>query len=219
MNANGGQQSQSGWRILIVGTGGQGVLTAARLLCDAFVERGHSVFSGQLHGMAQRGGSVHASVVIDSGISPVIGSGRAGCVLGFEPVETARALPFMWSHTVVYMNTARVIPYILGQRYVLKEGAAQYPDVKELSDRIHEVTPYGFRFDATRLAEEAGSAKALNIVMLGCLLGSGSLPCDVDGFWSSVERKMPPAFAQANSEAFLSGVEVGKRFRVGEWKA
>ena len=72
----------------------QGVLTAARALCEFFAERGHNVVSGQLHGMAQRGGSVQSSVVIDSGISPVIARGRADFVVGFEPAETVRALPF-----------------------------------------------------------------------------------------------------------------------------
>lgn len=83
MSAADSQKNGDGWRILIAGTGGQGVLTAARLLCDVFVEDGHQAVSGQLHGMAQRGGSVQSSVIIDCGISPVIPSGRADFVLGF----------------------------------------------------------------------------------------------------------------------------------------
>jgi len=124
MASRGRQGGKSGWRVLIVGTGGQGVLTAARLLCDLFVDRGHDVVSGQLHGMAQRGGSVQSSVLIDCGSSPMIAKGRADVVLGFEPVETARALPFMSSRTVVYMNTNPVIPYTVGQQWVLSKGKA-----------------------------------------------------------------------------------------------
>lgn len=161
MNSGNGQRNRPGCRILIAGTGGQGVLTAARLLCDSFVVRGHDVVSGQLHGMAQRGGSVQSAVIIDCGISPVIPDGRADVVLGFEPVETARALPFMSSRTVVYMNTTPVIPYILGQRFVLGQGRAEYPDVKQLLDSIRAVTPWTHAFDATRYAAEAGSARAL----------------------------------------------------------
>jgi indolepyruvate ferredoxin oxidoreductase beta subunit len=207
-------RDRSGWRILIVGTGGQGALTAARLLCEAFVAHDHHVVSGQLHGMAQRGGSVQASVMIDCGISPVIASGGADFVLGFEPVETARALPYTSSRTVVYMNTIPVIPYVVGQRSVLKEEGAVYPDVNELADRIRAVTPHVLCVDATRLALQAGSAKTLNMVMLGCLVESGSLPFTVDAFWSAAAKNMPPRLVDMNTKAFMSGVEAGRTFQL-----
>ncbi len=208
--------SRQGWRVVIVGTGGQGALTAARLLCDCLVEHGHDVVSGQLHGMAQRGGSVHTSVKVDCGISPVIASGRADCVLGFEPVETARVLPLMSAKTVVYMNTAPVIPFILGQQSALKKGAGQYPDVQDLVDSIRAVTSHVFPFDATRLAQDSGSIKTMNTIMLGCLLGSGLLPRTVEEFWQTVTRVMPPALTEANAEAFSNGVEMGRKFRLDE---
>jgi indolepyruvate ferredoxin oxidoreductase beta subunit len=208
-------RNRSGCRILIAGTGGQGVLTAARLLCDCFVELGHQVVSGQLHGMAQRGGAVRSCVIIDGGISPVIARGRADFVLGFEPVETARALPFMSSSTVVYMNTAPVMPFVLAQRAVLKQGEAAYPDVTKLSESIQSVVPNTLTFDATQCAVEAGSAKALNMVMLGCLLGSGCLPCSPDDFWNSVSKRMPPALKETNTKAFMKGVELAAELGVG----
>jgi indolepyruvate ferredoxin oxidoreductase beta subunit len=210
-----GEQKQSGWRILIAGTGGQGVLTAARLLCECLVERGHHVVSGQLHGMAQRGGAVQSSVLIDAGMSPVIASGRADCVVGFEPVETARALPLMSSRTLVYTNTTPVVPFVLAQRAVLKEGNAKYPDVAELVGRVRSVAPRTFTFDATQLAQEAGSTKALNMVMLGCLLGSGCLPCSADEFWSAVSQQMPPATRETNTNAFRKGVEFAAEISLG----
>ena len=211
-----GRLSDSGWRILIVGTGGQGVLSAARLLCDSLVELGHCVVSGQLHGMAQRGGSVESSVIIDGGISPVIPSNGADFILGFEPVETARALPFMSSHTVVYMNTAPVIPYILGQRTVLKEGHDKYPDVRELSESIRGVTTRIFSLDATCHAVRVGSARALNLVMLGCLIGYGSLPCTVEDLSKTIARRMPAASKETNNRALLLGVELVRDFRLTE---
>ncbi len=196
-----------GWRICIVGTGGQGVLTAARLLCNAFVDFGHEVVSGQLHGMAQRGGSVQSSVMIDSGISPVMGSGRADFVLGFEPVETTRALPFMSPKTVVFMNTAPVIPYVLSQQTIHQETEAKYPEIARLESAIRAVTDQVFLLDATQAAAEIGSTKALNVLMLGCLLGCGALPLSADDFWSAVAQRMPPAIADSNKRAFFSGVE------------
>ena len=213
MNSTGRQDNGPGWRICIVGTGGQGVLTAARLLCDVLVARGHQVVSGQLHGMAQRGGSVQSSVLVDSGISPVIARGRADLVLGFEPVETTRALPLMSARTVVYMNTCPVVPYVVGQQAALKGGDAEYPELKLLTESIRAVTSNLGVFDATRLAVESGSAKTLNMVMLGCLLGAGSLPCSVDDFWDAAAGTMPSKIADMNQQAFFRGVELGKDFR------
>ncbi len=186
------------------------MLTAARLLCGFFVERGREVVSGQLHGMAQRGGSVQASVLVDCGPSPVIPTGGADFVLGLEPVETARALPMMSSRTAVYMNTAPIVPYILGQRAALGQDDADYPDVGRLSESIISVTPHVLALDATRLATEAGSPKALNILMLGCLFGSGSAPGSADEFWLTVAKRLPPRLTEINNKAFLSGVAWGE---------
>ena len=218
MKPTNGQHNRSGWRILIVGTGGQGVLTAARLLGESLVEQGRYVVSGQLHGMAQRGGSVQSSVVIDGGLSPVIARGRADFVVGFEPVETVRALPFMSAHTVVHMNTAPVIPYVLGQRSVMKQDRAEYPPVKQLTEAVRALTAQVFPFDATRMARESGSAKTLNVLMLGCLLGCGSLPCTAEDFWNSAVKKIPSALTETNTRAFFKGLELVEEFRPSKGK-
>lgn len=209
------RKKRTGWRILIAGTGGQGVLTAARLLCDCFVEHGHDVVSGQLHGMAQRGGAVQSSVVIDAGISPVIARGRADFVVGFEPVETARALPLMSERTNVYMNTAPVIPFVLAQQSVLKEGDGKYPEIEELVSLVRAAAGHTCAFDATQCAAEAGSSRALNMVMLGCLLGSGLLPCTAGSFWNVAGKRMPQALRETNATAFRRGVELAARLRAG----
>lgn len=204
-----------GHRILIVGTGGQGVLTAAKLLCECFVERGHEVVSGQLHGMAQRGGAVQSSVMIDAGISPVVRSGGADFVVGLEPVETARALPLMSARTAVFMNTAPVIPFVLAQRTVLEREGATYPDVDELIRSIRAVTEHVLALDATQRATEAGSAKALNMVMLGCLLGAGGMPCAADEFLESAAGRFPGALRETNLGAFGKGVEAVRSVVLG----
>jgi indolepyruvate ferredoxin oxidoreductase beta subunit len=205
-------RNTSGRRICIVGTGGQGVLTAARLLCDAFVEGGHDVVSGQLHGMAQRGGAVQATVMVDSGISPMIGEGRADVVLGLEPVETVRALPLMSSRTVVLMNTAPVIPFTLGQQAVLRDEEVGYPDIAGLESAIRQVTERILTLDATQEATETGSARSLNMLMLGCLLGTGVLPCAPEEFWKIVGQRLPPSMADVNARAYNRGVVMVKNF-------
>lgn len=214
MNAVDRRLHQSGWRILIAGTGGQGVLTAARLLCGFFVDRGRHVVSGQLHGMAQRGGAVQSCVIIDGGISPVIASGRADFVLGFEPVETVRALPLMSPRTLVYMNTTPVIPFVLAQRSMSSDAQGKYPDVQQLVESIQVVTSAVHSFDATRCAVEAGSMQTLNMVMLGCLLGSGSLPCSADEFWESIAKRVPQPLSKTNAKAFARGAELAAQLQV-----
>jgi indolepyruvate ferredoxin oxidoreductase beta subunit len=203
-----------GWRIALVGTGGQGVVTAARGLGDAFVALGHDVVSGQLHGMAQRGGSVHSSVQIDCGISPVIAAGTADFVLGLEPVETVRALGLMSARTQVFMNTVPVVPFVLAQRQVRGQPHAEYPEVGALIEHVRAVAGTVHAFDATALAIEAGSAKALNVLMLGCLLAAGTLPCTPDRFWETVSSVMPRSLVETNARAFRAGVEVMRRLQV-----
>jgi indolepyruvate ferredoxin oxidoreductase beta subunit len=205
-----------GWRIALAGTGGQGVLTAARVLCGAFARLGHDVVSGQLHGMAQRGGSVQASVMIDTGISPVIGSGAAGFALGLEPVETARALPLMSSRTLVFMNTVPVPPYVLVQRLVREQPQADYPDVDGLVEHVRAVAGDVYAFDATAVAQEVGSARTLNMVMVGCLLGAAVLPCTAARFWEMVAGSIPPALVDANTRAFFGGVALSQKFQLAE---
>lgn len=205
-----------GWRILIVGTGGQGVLTTAHLLTDFFVKKGHEVTSGQVHGMAQRGGSVQSSVMVNCGINPAIPAGGADVVLGLEPVETARALPFISPRTTVFMNQAPVIPFTLDQQYVRGKTDARYPDVGELADRIRSIASALLTLDATHLAQQAGSVKALNMVMLGCWLGSGLYPINADDFRDSILAGAPAGVAEVNTKAFLSGAEIGKTAQVAK---
>lgn len=212
-------EKRSGWRIVIAGTGGQGVLTAAKLLCDAFVARGHDVVSGQLHGMAQRGGAVQSSIMIDAGISPAIGHGRADMLVGFEPIEAVRAVNFLSPSTIVLVNVAQVVPYVLAQRTVRKQEGADYPDVTKLMATLAAATSHVFSLDATQCAVEAGAARALNMVMLGCLLGSDELPCTAEEFLATVSDRIPPALKEINTRAFLAGVRAARAWAVGSSSA
>ncbi len=207
MTRGGEKEKQSGCRILIAGTGGQGVLTAARLLCDCFVSLGHDVVSSQLHGMAQRGGSVQSSVIVDGGVNPVVPRGRADCVLGFEPIETARALPFMSPRTFVVMNMAPVTPFVLAQKAISKQGGGDYPDVQALVKSVRAVTAHFVTLDATTCAIVAGTARAMNMVMLGCLFATGVMPCSAETFRTTIVDRLPTKIREVNARAFARGVD------------
>ncbi len=206
---------RSCWRILIVGTGGQGVLTVARLLCDCFVACGYDVISGQLHGMAQRGGSVQSSIIIGGAFSPVIATGGADIVIGLEPVETVRAMPFMSSRTLVYMNTCPVIPFTLAIESVLKTGTGEYPDIGQLQKNLSAITTGVIAFDATALAAQIGSEKAMNMVMLGCLFSSDVLPCSAETFLETMTNNTPKNRQKLSTAAFCAGQKIGEVCTIG----
>lgn len=180
------------------------MLTAAHLLSRFFVERGHDVVSGQLHGMAQRGGSVQSSVMVDAGISPVIARGKADFVLGLEPIECARALNFVSPRTTVFMNRAMVTPFVVAQDQIRGRNNGGPPNLEELEDAVRTATSHFRAFDASALAAEAGSVRTLNMVMLGALFGSGSLPYTPEEF---IETLSP---SEVNERAFRSGTTCGR---------
>ena len=189
------------------------MVTAAHWLASFFADRGREVTSGQLHGMAQRGGAVSASVAIDCGPSPRIAEGRADVVVGLEPVETARALSFVSSSTTVLMNTRPVVPFVVAQSHVRKRNEGCYPDVSELEAALRAVTPHLVALDFTRLAEESGSPRALNMVMLGAFFGIGLLPDSPGEFLEAVKSRTPPRLSGTNEIAFLSGVRAVESFQ------
>jgi indolepyruvate ferredoxin oxidoreductase beta subunit len=193
-------------KILLVGVGGQGVLTAARMLGDATLHAGHEVMVGQLHGMAQRGGSVEGSVLIGEGESAFVERGGADVVLGFEPLETLRALPRMSSRTKVVVNLGRVVPFPLSM-----QGEA-YPDLDLILDDLRAVTPDLITLDGTTLlTEQVGNPKSLNILMLGVLASLEILPFDAPALWQAVELRTPPRFLKINQQAYELGLRAATR--------
>ena len=104
------------------------------------------------------------------------------------------------------MNLTPVLPFVLSQQYVHKEGDGKYPDISVLQESIRKVTRRLIAFDAASLADAAGSSKAVNVVMLGCLFGSGLLAYSAEEFLESVMRGVPSHVARANNVAFGQGI-------------
>ena len=188
-------------RVLVVGVGGQGVLTAARLLGEAAVDAGLPVVLGQLHGMSQRGGSVESSVLIGSEGSSFIPPGGADLLLGFEPIEVLRAKPSLSQSTTVLLSSGRVVPYPLAQ------AGETYPDFDGIVERLRSHCARVELVDGPALAEEAGDRRALNVVMLGALAGMAILPVDEESIAAVIERESAPARRDCNGRAFELGRE------------
>ena len=182
--------------VMIVGVGGQGSLLASKLLGHLLLSEGYDVKVSEVHGMSQRGGSVVTYVRFgDKVYSPVIDKGQADYIVSFELLEATRYVEFLKpdGHIVVNTQTIDPMPVII--------GAAQYPEnlVEKMKDK-------GFIVDAMdclSLANEAGSSKAVNLVLMGKLSTFFDIP--EEKWIKAIEECVPAKFKELNLKAFSLG--------------
>jgi indolepyruvate ferredoxin oxidoreductase beta subunit len=192
----------SDWRrILFAGVGGQGVLSAGRWVGDAAHASGLPMVVGQIHGLSQRGGSVHAAVAVGGARDPEIPDGMADVLVALEPMEGARAIAKVSKRTVALVNTRPILPGSL------QSMGRPYPPLSVLLDPIGEAAGTLVALDATALAMSAGSARSLNVVMLGMLAASALLPFGGEQLLEVVLADSLASFAEINRRAFRSGQE------------
>ena len=182
--------------IMIVGVGGQGSLLASKLLGHLLLNAGNDVKVSEVHGMSQRGGSVVTYVRYgDKVYSPVIDRGEADYIVSFELLEAARWLPYLRKGGHIVTNTQQIDPM------PVITGAAQYPE--DLVQRMRDTGAQVDAIDCLALAEQAGSAKAVNVVLLGRLSHYFDLP---EGSWQeSLSALVPEKFLELNRRAFELG--------------
>ncbi|MHC5071113.1 MAG: 2-oxoacid:acceptor oxidoreductase family protein [Planctomycetota bacterium] len=201
--------AESCFRLLLMGVGGQGVLTAARTLGEAAMASGLPVRVGQLHGLSQRGGSVESSVVIGPGHTGFVGAKQADVVVGLDPLEAQRALPRMSARTRVVLNRA---PIAINS---LTVQGLEYPSLEEILAAIGAVTEHVTVVDGMALAHAAGNPRALNVVMLGLLAGLDLLPLDAAALAAAVDARSPERHREINRRAFQLGSESAGREATG----
>ena len=155
--------------ILIVGVGGQGTLLTSRILAQVAVDLGYDVKVSEIHGMAQRGGSVVSQVRYGEKIySPIISKGGADIILAFEKLEAARWLDYLKPDGMVIINDDRVDPL------PVMSGKVKYPD--DIDQRIAQMVEKTMVVDASSIAVECGNVRAANVVMVGLLAGAMGFP-------------------------------------------
>ncbi len=182
--------------VMIVGVGGQGSLLASKLLGRLLVDEGYDVKVSEVHGMSQRGGSVVTYVRFgDKVYSPLITEGEADYIISFEKLEAARWAPCLRPGGRIIVNTQEIdpMPVIIGR--------TEYP-----SDILEELTSKGAAIDAVdalSVALEAGSPKAVNIVLLSRFAKYTDIP--YDKWISAIENTVAPKFAEMNKKAFALG--------------
>ena len=182
--------------VMIVGVGGQGSLLASRLLGNVRLAQGYDVKVSEVHGMSQRGGSVVTYVKYgDKVYSPVIEKGEADAVISFELLEAARCLPYLKKGGHLITSTQQIDPM------PVITGAAEYP-----TDIVEKIKAKGadiIAVDALSLAEQAGTAKASNVVLMGVLASRMDYP---EELWQkALEQCVPPKFLELNKRAFELG--------------
>ena len=185
--------------IMIVGVGGQGSLLASKLLGHLLMEQGYDVKVSEVHGMSQRGGSVVTYVRYGDRVnSPVIDKGEADYIVSFELLEAARWLSYLKPDGQIVTSTQQIDPM------PVITGAASYP-----SDIIAKLRSLGLQVDAVdalEIAEQAGSAKAINIVLMGRLARYFDVP--EDEWQKALKRVVPEKFLALNQKAFALGMQL-----------
>ncbi len=182
--------------IMIVGVGGQGSLLASKLLGRLLLDQGYDVKVSEVHGMSQRGGSVVTYVRFgDRVYSPIIDQGEADFIVSFELLEAARYTAFLKRGGRVITNTQQINPM------PVITGAAAYPE--GLVDQMAGAGVTVDAMDALALAEEAGSAKAVNLVLMGRLSRYFDLP--EEAWQQAITASVPEKFLELNRRAFHLG--------------
>ena len=182
--------------VLLTGVGGQGTVLAAKVLAQAAQAKGWQVRTAETIGMAQRGGSVVTYVRFGGKVySPVIDKGEADFIVSFELLEGARWTEYLKPGGKIVVNTQKINPM------PVITGAMAYPE--NLVEKMQAAGLDVDAFDALKLAEEAGSSKAVNIVLMGHL--SNYFSFTQEEWLSALEQSVPAKYLELNRKAFTLG--------------
>ena len=187
---------------LLCGVGGQGVVLASKLIAYAALDRGMFVRTTETIGMAQRGGSVVSHVRMGEEIhSPMIPKGQADVILAFEPAEAVRSLPYLREGGMLIVNRKAVKPV------TATLGGGQY-DGHEMLDFLKKKVDNLLIMDGEAVCRQAGSAKVLNVALLGAAAASGALDISIPDMEVEIKKKVKPQFVELNQKALALGAAI-----------
>ncbi len=186
--------------MILVGVGGQGTILASDLLAEVGMRLGYDVKKAEIHGMSQRGGSVTSNLRWAEHVySPIIPKGSADVLIAFEKLEALRFCEYLRPGGLALVNDFTIMPVSVNA------GGVGYPGDEQLHQGIAQITPAGYWIDGLAIAEQAGNAKASNVVMIGALARLLDLPDDV--LQAAIEVRVPSKYVEVNRRAYLSGRE------------
>ena len=195
--------------VLMVGVGGHGVILASDGMAEIGLNNGYDVKKSDSLGMAQRGGSVVSHVRWGKHVfSPMIKKGEVDFLLGFEQLEAARSASYLKPGGVAIVADVVVIPISA------IDGSIPYPSWEEIRGILEQFTDQVYLIPATRIAEEVGNPRAINMAMLGFL--SAFLELESKDWTETMQRRLPPKFMESSIEAFLKGAAEAKAAMPGK---
>lgn len=193
------------YKIQLIGVGGQGTIKASTIIGEAAMKKGLNVVMSEVHGMAQRGGTVVTEFKIGEAHSPLIEEGAADLMIAFEPAEALRALNKINQESFVIVNSSPIVPFTVSL------GISEYPELfsifEELKDKINNL----LIIDAQKVAKEAGSVISENMVLLGAAVATSNFPIEKDLIIQSMKENLPPKSIETNLKAFGMGFEKVKK--------
>lgn len=181
--------------IVLCGVGGQGTVLASKLIAAAAMKKGISVMSAETIGMAQRGGSVFSHIRLGEHLhSPMIAKGTADIIIGFEPAEAVRMLPYLKDNGQVIGSSHAIMPV------TSTLSGADY-DGKEIILYLKKVVNNLLVVDSEKACHELGSSKVLNILLLGAAISSGALGLTEEEIQDAIKERLPEKFHDLNYRA------------------
>ncbi len=189
--------------VLIVGVGGQGILTTSNVIARASLLQNLNVVTAETHGMAQRGGSVEVHLRIGDVKSPMIPYGSADFVISLEMSEVLRYSEYIGEKTTVLLNTKKIVPP------TVSTGVSKYPELDEVVERLSGMCKRVITVNASEIAEKSGNVQAANVVMAG-MLAALDFPVKIESMEKALEEMFSGKVLEVNKRALWMGYEAIK---------
>jgi len=187
------------YKIQLIGVGGQGTIKASTIIGEAAMKKGLNVVMSEVHGMAQRGGTVVTEFKIGDADSPLIEEGAADLMIAFEPAEALRALNKINKESFVIVNSSPIVPFTVSL------GISEYPESSSVFGELRAKINNLLVIDAQKIAKEAGSIISENMVLLGAAVATPNFPIEKDLIIQSMKENLPPQSIETNLKAFEMG--------------
>lgn len=193
------------YKIHLIGVGGQGTVKASTIVGEAAMKKGLNVVMSEVHGMAQRGGTVVTELKIGEAHSPLIEEGAADLLIAFEPAEALRALDKINEESFVIINSSPIVPFTVSL------GISEYPELSSVFRELKTKIKNLLIIDAQKIANEAGSIISENMVLLGAATAIPNFPIEKDLVIKSMRENLPPKSIETNLKAFELGYKEVKK--------
>ena len=187
------------YKIQLIGVGGQGTIKASTIIGEAAMKKGLNVVMSEVHGMAQRGGTVVTEFKIGDADSPLIEEGAADLLIAFEPAEALRAINKVNENTFMIVNRSPIIPFTVSL------GISQYPELSSVFEELESNIKNIVIMDAQKIAKKAGNIIAENMVLLGAACATPGFPVSKELIIQSMKENLPQQSLEVNLAAFEKG--------------